>query len=91
MSPEYGSRLQLQKIAMLDATDTIVINKNDRAGATTAKNELDARLRMGRNEQQVFTTCAKRHRDAGVDTLFAHLMNPNNANARLEQRAAKTE
>ncbi len=79
MSPEYGSRLQLQKIAMLDAADTVVVNKNDRAGATTAKNELDARLRMGRNEQQVFTTCAKRHRDGGVDALFEHLMSPKNA------------
>ena len=74
MSPEYGSRLQLQKIAMLDAADAVVVNKNDRAGATTAKNELDARLRMGRNEQKVFTTCAKRHRDAGVDQLFEFLM-----------------
>ena len=76
MSPEYGSRLQLQKIAMLDAADAVVVNKNDRAGAKTAKNEIDARLRMGRNEQQVFTTCAKRHRDSGVDALFDHLMNP---------------
>ena len=76
MSPEYGSRLQLQKIAMLDVADTVVVNKNDRAGAATAKNEIDARLRMGRNEQQVFTTCAKRHRDSGVDALFDHLMNP---------------
>ena len=75
MSPEYGSRLQLQKIAMLDAADAVVVNKNDRAGATTAKNEVDARLRMGpAGRQTVFTTCAKRHRDAGVDALFDFLV-----------------
>src|SRR5690606_27913859 len=27
MSPEYGSRLQLQKIAMLDLADIVVVNK----------------------------------------------------------------
>ena len=77
MSPEYGSRLQLQKIAMLDAADVVVVNKNDRPAATTAKNEVDARLRMNRSgDQAVMTTCAKRHRDAGVDALFDHLIGP---------------
>ena len=90
MSPEYGSRLQLQKIAMLDAADTIVVNKNDRPAATTARNEVDARLRMNRTgHADVFTTCAKRHRDAGVDALFDHLMDPKNAKSQREQRAAK--
>ena len=27
MNPDYGSRLQLQKIAMLDAADLVVVNK----------------------------------------------------------------
>jgi methylmalonyl-CoA mutase len=76
MSPEYGSRLQLQKIAMLDLADLVVVNKNDRAGAVTARNELEQRIgknrRLGKN-QRVMTTCAKRHRDAGVDALFAAL------------------
>jgi methylmalonyl-CoA mutase len=74
MSPEYGSRLQLQKIAMLDLADIVVVNKNDRAGATTAKNEVEVRVGMNRRDQRVMTTCAKRHRDKGVDALFDQLM-----------------
>ncbi len=75
MSPEYGSRLQLQKIAMFDAADVIVVNKNDRAGAVTARNEVEGRIRLNRGtDQRVMTTCAKHHRDAGVDALFNELM-----------------
>jgi methylmalonyl-CoA mutase len=80
MSPEYGSRLQLQKIAMLDLADIVVVNKNDRAGAVTARNEVESRIHMNRGvggggrQQKVMTTCAKRHRDKGVDALFAALM-----------------
>ena len=82
MSPEYGSRLQLQKIAMLDLADIVVVNKNDRAGAVTARNEVESRIHMNRGlggsgggrEQKVMTTCAKRHRDKGVDALFEQLM-----------------
>ena len=33
MNPDYGSRLQLQKIAMLDAADLVVVNKGDLQGA----------------------------------------------------------
>ncbi len=78
MSPEYGSRLQLQKIAMLDLADFVVVNKNDRAGAKTAKTEVEFRVGMRPEKrrvqhQQVMTTCAKRHRDPGVDALFEEL------------------
>ncbi len=31
MNPDYGSRLQLQKIAMLDVADLVVVNKSDSA------------------------------------------------------------
>ena len=75
MSPQYGSRLQLQKIAMLDLADIVVVNKNDRAGAVTARNEVESRIHMNRDRKQtVMTTCAKRHRDKGVDGLFDQLM-----------------
>ncbi|MEL7237817.1 MAG: cobalamin-dependent protein [Planctomycetota bacterium] len=79
MSPEYGSRLQLQKIAMLDLADVVVVNKNDRAGAATARNEVEQRVGMNRRvstgeKQIVLATCAKRHRDEGVDRLFETLM-----------------
>ncbi|MDB5289120.1 MAG: hypothetical protein JWL69_361 [Phycisphaerales bacterium] len=70
MSPEYGSRLQLQKIAMLDAADVVVVNKSDLAAAKTASNEVEQRLSMNQRGQRLVATVAKRHRDAGVDALF---------------------
>ncbi|OHE79125.1 MAG: hypothetical protein A3G75_15440 [Verrucomicrobia bacterium RIFCSPLOWO2_12_FULL_64_8] len=73
MSPEYGARLQLQKIAMLDVASVVVISKSDLAGARTAAAEIGERL--GTN-QKLLTTCAKRHRDAGVDELFGLLNYP---------------
>jgi methylmalonyl-CoA mutase len=68
MSPDYGARLQLQKIAMLDVADVVVVNKADLAGARTAKTEVERRLQRG--EQTLLTTTASRHGDKGVDELF---------------------
>jgi methylmalonyl-CoA mutase len=68
--PDYGSRLQLQKIVMLDAADIVVVNKGDLAGATTAVSEIEQRLGVNGHGQQVISTVAKRHRDSGVDQLF---------------------
>ena len=73
MSPEYGSRLQLQKIAMLDTADIVVVNKSDMAAAKTASSEVEQRLAMNRRSQRLVSTMAKRHRDAGVDSLFEML------------------
>lgn len=70
MSPEYGSKLQLQKIAMLDLADIVVVNKSDLAGAPRASAEVTQRLEMNHRNQRVIATCAKRHRDPGVDELF---------------------
>src|SRR5581483_10969104 len=70
MSPDYGSRLQLQKIAMLDATDIVVVNKSDLAAARTASSEIEQRLALNDRGQKLVSTVAKRHRDAGVDELF---------------------
>ena len=36
MNPDYGSRLQLQKIVMLDLADIVVVNKSDLQRARTA-------------------------------------------------------
>ena len=44
MNPDYGSRLQLQKIAMLDVADLVVVNKSDLRGARTASAEVERRL-----------------------------------------------
>jgi methylmalonyl-CoA mutase cobalamin-binding domain/chain len=75
MSPEYGSRLQLQKIAMLEIADVIVLNKKDLPGARTAISEIEHRLDFNEKTQQLVSTMAKRHQDPGVDQLFfSHLI-----------------
>jgi methylmalonyl-CoA mutase cobalamin-binding domain/chain len=70
MSPEYGGRLQLQKVAMLDVADIVVINKADSAGARAARSEVEERLVLNALSQKLVATVANRHRDAGVDELF---------------------
>ena len=73
MSPDYGSRLQLQKIVMLDVADIIVLNKTDLPAAKTATAEIEQRLTLNDRDQELVCTVAKRHRDAGVDALFQWL------------------
>jgi methylmalonyl-CoA mutase cobalamin-binding domain/chain len=70
MNPDYGSRLQLQKIVMLDLADIVVVNKSDLQRARTAHTEIEQRLEQNRRNQQLIDTVAKRHRDSGVDKLF---------------------
>ena len=71
MNPDYGSRLQLQKIVMLDLADIVVVNKSDLQRARTAHTEIEQRLEQNRRDQRLIDTVAKRHRDPGVDELFA--------------------
>ncbi|HEY5707026.1 MAG TPA: cobalamin-dependent protein [Terrimicrobiaceae bacterium] len=73
MSPEYGSRLQLQKIVMLDTADIVVLNKADAAGARTARSEVGQRLDLNAREQKLVATIASQHGDPGVDELFCLL------------------
>jgi methylmalonyl-CoA mutase len=75
MNPDYGSRLQLQKIAMLDLADIVVVNKSDLQRARTAHTEIEQRLEQNRRDQQLVDTVAKRHRDSGVDRLFELISN----------------
>jgi len=75
MNPDYGSRLQLQKIAMLDLADIVVVNKSDLQRARTAHTEIEQRLEQNRRSQQLIDTVAKRHRDPGVDKLFELISN----------------
>jgi methylmalonyl-CoA mutase cobalamin-binding domain/chain len=70
MNPDYGSRLQLQKIVMLDLADVVVVNKSDLQRARTAHSEIEQRLEQNRRNQRLIDTVAKRHRDPGVDELF---------------------
>jgi methylmalonyl-CoA mutase len=74
MSPDYGSRLQLQKIIMLESADFVVVNKADLPGARTALSELEQRLRLNQHAQKLVGTMAKRHKDPGVDELFRLLL-----------------
>jgi methylmalonyl-CoA mutase len=74
MSPDYGSRLQLQKIVMLEAADIVVVNKSDLPAARTALSEIEQRLALNRRAQQLIATVAKRHRDPGVDELFTKII-----------------
>jgi putative protein kinase ArgK-like GTPase of G3E family len=74
MSPEYGSRLQLQKIAMLDVADVVVVNKSDRPGAKAAVVEIGQRTGSNGHGPRIVSACAKQHRDGGVDDLFARLV-----------------
>jgi methylmalonyl-CoA mutase len=74
MNPDYGARLQLQKIVMLDLADVVVVNKSDLDRAKTAMNEIERRLEQNKREQKLISTVAKRHRDRGVDELCDLLM-----------------
>jgi methylmalonyl-CoA mutase len=76
MNPDYGSRLQLQKIAMLDLADIVVVNKSDLQRARTAHTEIEQRLDQNRRGQRLIDTVAKRHRDTGVDRLFELITQP---------------
>ena len=74
MNPDYGSRLQLQKIVMLDLADIVVVNKSDQERARTAISEIERRLDQNKRSQTTISTVANRHRDAGVDELCDLLM-----------------
>jgi methylmalonyl-CoA mutase cobalamin-binding domain/chain len=89
MNPDYGSRLQLQKIVMLDLADIVVVNKSDLQRARTAHTEIEQRLEQNRRNQQLIDTVAKRHRDAGVDRLF-DLISRDNLVGR-DRRARRTK
>lgn len=74
LNPDYGSRLQLQKIAMLDIADVVVLNKFDRPGAPTARAEVEQRLSLREDTPTVLPTIASRHQDPGVDKVFELLI-----------------
>src|ERR1700730_898416 len=96
MNPDYGARLQLQKIVMLDLADVVVVNKTDQARARAAILEIEQRLEQNRRAQQLVASVAKRHRDPGVDELcgliashsVAAVYDRRNQNSRRSQSAA---
>lgn len=70
MNPDYGARLQLQKIVMLDVADIVVVNKTDLDRSKAALLEIEHRLSQNKRQQEIIATVAKRHRDPGVDELY---------------------
>lgn len=74
LSPTYGSRLQLQKIAMLNSADVIAINKSDQAGAKTAYNEVAQRISTNGKPQKLFATIAGEHGNEGLDALYREIV-----------------
>src|SRR5713101_4926763 len=85
MNPDYGSRLQLQKIVMLDLADIVVVNKSDLQRARTAHTEIEQRLEQNRRAQRLVDTVAKRHRDPGVEKRFG-LMSARDKSKRGKER-----
>jgi methylmalonyl-CoA mutase len=79
MNPDYGARLQLQKIVMLDVADIVVVNKTDLERAKAAISEIEQRLTQNKKDQPIVATVAKRHRDRGVDELFEMITAENSA------------
>lgn len=82
MNPDYGARLQLQKIVMLDVADIVVVNKTDLERAKAAVSEIEHRLKQNKRGQQLVATVAKRHRDPGVDELFGLITSDTKARKR---------
>ncbi|MGH8094517.1 MAG: cobalamin-dependent protein [Chthoniobacterales bacterium] len=82
MNPDYGARLQLQKIVMLDVADIVVVNKTDLDRAKAALSEIEHRLTQNKRAQQIVATVAKRHRDPGVDELYELIRRANAVNDR---------
>jgi methylmalonyl-CoA mutase len=86
MNPDYGARLQLQKIVMLDVADIVVVNKTDLERAKAALSEIEQRLTQNKRQQQIVATVAKRHRDAGVDELYELITSDASRVAKTEAR-----
>lgn len=96
MSPEYGARLQLQKVAMLEDADFVAINKSDLPQARTAQSEVERRLLDSHRAEALVATTAKQHADPGVDRLL-HLLEsatspaPTNNGARVNATPNSTK
>ena len=81
MTGEYGAPSQLEKIAMLDYADAVVINKFEKEGADDALRDVRKQVQRNRKEFQrspeempVFGTIASRFNDDGVTAFYRHLL-----------------
>ena len=79
---EYGAPSQLEKLAALDFSDIVVLNKFDRPGAEDALTEIRKQFQRNREafdrspeSMPVIPTIASQFADAGVDRLWESLAN----------------
>jgi methylmalonyl-CoA mutase len=95
MNPDYGARLQLQKIVMLDVADIVVVNKTDLDRSKAARLEIEHRLGQNDRDQKIVATVAKRHRDPGVDELYQMIARDSSSVAavydRRKQKARRSQ
>tara|TARA_B100000965_G_scaffold89662_1_gene72843 strand:- start:51362 stop:54613 length:3252 start_codon:yes stop_codon:yes gene_type:complete len=77
---EYGAPSQLEKLAALDFSDIVVLNKFDRPGAEDALTEIRKQFQRNREafdqppeSMPVVPTIASQFADAGVDSLWESL------------------
>ncbi|MCH2428792.1 MAG: methylmalonyl-CoA mutase family protein, partial [Candidatus Thalassarchaeum sp.] len=77
---EYGAPSQLEKLAALDFSDIVVLNKFDRPGAEDALTEIRKQFQRNREafdqkpeSMPVVPTIASQFADAGVDQLWVDL------------------
>ncbi len=90
LPPYYGGRIQLRKIPLLEGAELVVLNKCDDPRAASAKAELSGVLEGTQKKPELHTTTASKHDDAGVDTLYAAIVERGRAHARGESGARET-
>ncbi len=71
LSPHYGGRIQLQKIALLGGADLVALNKCDDPRAPAARAAVTQRLEANGRGQALHATTAARHHDSGVEALYS--------------------
>lgn len=81
MTPEFGAASQLEKIDMIDYADLIAINKFDKRGSLDALRDVRKQYQRSRQlwdvqleSMPVHGTIASQFNDAGVNALYAALM-----------------
>lgn len=72
MTPEYGTNVQLEKEALLQRADIVVMNKTDYPQALAKARRVESFLK---DRQTFIRTEAKRHRDPGLTKLFLEIAN----------------
>ncbi|PQJ27689.1 cobalamin-dependent protein [Rubritalea profundi] len=75
LHPEYGARVQLQKILMMDSADVVVLNKTDWASAARAVEEVAHQISLSNEgEVRLYQTQASEHGNVGVTELRKDLL-----------------